>query len=293
MIMPPRLRKFVLTSHIVSSVGWLGAVVAFVGIAVVALTSQDPATVRGALLVMTPIGWYVLIPLVFASLVTGIIQALGSKWGLIRHYWVLFKLVIGVVSTYVLLLFATFNLNAVQSGAADPASSVDELRALAGSPRDHALLALAGLLLAAVLAVYKPRAMTGYGQRKQDNHRSKQAERRAEATAAARPRAGALVPDPPGSPGTSDDTDVGTDRRPARGLPRWVKATGFILGVLAWAVAMALVLGGGGGPGGGHGSSGDTPGVNQEKQPAVNLENESGADDGRHGPPRGIPDHGQ
>jgi hypothetical protein len=79
MTMSPRLRKVALTAHITSSVGWLGAVVAFLGLAVVGLTSQDAQTVRGAYLVMEPAAWFVLVPLAFASLLTGLVQSLGTK----------------------------------------------------------------------------------------------------------------------------------------------------------------------------------------------------------------------
>ncbi len=94
MIMPPRLRKFVLTAHVTTTVGWLGAVVVFLALVVVGLTSQGAQTVRGAYLVMEPAAWWVLVPLAFASLLTGIVQSLGTTWGLFRHYWVLFKLLI-------------------------------------------------------------------------------------------------------------------------------------------------------------------------------------------------------
>ena len=52
MTMAPRFRKFVLTAHANSSVGWLGAVVAFLPLAVVSLTSQDAQMVRAAVLLM-------------------------------------------------------------------------------------------------------------------------------------------------------------------------------------------------------------------------------------------------
>ena len=68
MIMPPRLRKFALTAHVSCSVGWLGAVAAFLALAVIGLTSQDAQTVRGAYLVMEEAAWLVLVPLAFASL---------------------------------------------------------------------------------------------------------------------------------------------------------------------------------------------------------------------------------
>jgi uncharacterized membrane protein len=169
MIMPPRLRKLALTLHVTSSVGWLGAIVAFLGLAVVGLTSLDPQTVRGAFLVMEPAAWYVLVPLAFASLLTGLIQSLGTVWGLFRHYWVLFKLLINVAATTVLLLYMeTFNHMA--EVAADPGADLAAVRN--PSPLLHAVLALLLLVVATVLAIYKPRGMTRYGQRKHRERRS-------------------------------------------------------------------------------------------------------------------------
>jgi hypothetical protein len=169
MTMSPRLRKVALTAHITSSVGWLGAVVAFHGLAVVGLTSQDAQTVRGAYLVMEPAAWFVLVPLAFASLLTGLVQSLGTKWGLFRHYWVLFKLLTTIFSTIVLLIYMeTFSVMA--GVAADPSADLGVVRN--ASPGLHAALALLVLLVAAVLAVYKPRGMTRYGWRKQQEERT-------------------------------------------------------------------------------------------------------------------------
>ncbi|MGH3984730.1 MAG: DUF2269 domain-containing protein [Pseudonocardiaceae bacterium] len=177
MIMTPRVRKFALTAHVTSSVGWLGAVVVFLALAVVGMTSQDAQTVRGAYLVMEPAAWYVLVPFAFASLLTGLVQSLGTTWGLFRHYWVLFKLLITVVATIVLLIYMeTFSIMA--SMAADPASSTADIRAMGASPRFHAILAGLLLLVAAVLAVYKPKGMTRYGQRKQRAQQIRQREQR-------------------------------------------------------------------------------------------------------------------
>jgi hypothetical protein len=162
--MPPRLRKLALTAHITTTVGWLGAVVAFLALALVGLTSQDTQTVRGAYLVMEPAAWIVLVPLAFASLLTGIVQSLGTAWGLFRHYWVLFKLLITVFATVVLLIYMeTFGFMA--GVAADPSADLGVVRN--ASPTVHAALALLVLLVATVLAVYKPRGLTWYGRRKQ------------------------------------------------------------------------------------------------------------------------------
>ncbi|MBA3504637.1 MAG: DUF2269 domain-containing protein [Betaproteobacteria bacterium] len=167
--MTPRLRKFALTAHVTSSVGWLGAVVVFLALAVVGLTSQDAQTVRGAYLVMEPAAWLVLVPLAFASLFTGLVQSLDTTWGLFRHYWVLFKLLIVVFVTIVLLIYME-TFGSMAGMAADPSRDLGVVRN--ASPMIHAVLALLVLLVATVLAVYKPRGMTRYGWRKQHEQRA-------------------------------------------------------------------------------------------------------------------------
>jgi hypothetical protein len=168
MIMPPRVRKLALTAHVTSSVGWVGAVLAFLALAIVGLRNEDPQTVRGAYLVMEPAAWLVLLPLAVASLITGVVQGLGTTWGLFRHYWVLFKLLITAFATFVLLIYMeTFRVMA--RVAADPSADLALVRN--PSPRFHAVLALLVLLVATVLAIYKPRGLTPYGRRKQREQR--------------------------------------------------------------------------------------------------------------------------
>ncbi len=163
MTMTPGVRKFALTAHVISSVGWLGAVVVFLALALIGLISPDAQIVRGAYLVMEPAAWFVLVPLAFASLLTGIVQSLGTPWGLVRHYWVLFKLLITLLATIVLLIYMeTFRYMA--GTAADPSVDLSVVRN--PSPMLHAVLAILVLLVATVLAVYKPRGMTPYGRRK-------------------------------------------------------------------------------------------------------------------------------
>src|SRR5687768_13818665 len=55
--------RFTFAAHITSSLGWVGAVMVFLVLALIALTSQDGTTVRGAYLVMAPAAWFVLVPL--------------------------------------------------------------------------------------------------------------------------------------------------------------------------------------------------------------------------------------
>lgn len=165
--MSPRVRKIALTAHIASSVGWLGAVVTFLALAITALVSQDIQTVRAMDVAMEPLGWFVLVPFSLASLLTGLVQSLGTSWGLLRHYWVLVKLLMNVLATSILLLYMQ-SIGYLADLASGPAASTTDLdRLRSPSPVLHSSGALALLLVATVLAVYKPRGVTAYGRRKQ------------------------------------------------------------------------------------------------------------------------------
>ena len=168
MTMAPGLRRLTFTTHITSSVGWIGAVLVFLALAVIAMISQDERTVRGAYLVMAPAAWFVLVPLAHASLLSGIVLSLGTTWGLFRHYWVVLKLLITVFATVILLIYmGTFRQMA--GIAADPVVDLEVVRN--ASPIVHAILALILLIVATVLGVYKPFGTTPYGTRKYDAQR--------------------------------------------------------------------------------------------------------------------------
>ncbi|MBC7299306.1 MAG: DUF2269 domain-containing protein, partial [Demequina sp.] len=139
-----------------------GAVVAFLVLAIIGLTSSDVNLVRAIDLVARPMAVWVLIPLSVASLLTGIVQSLGTPWGLVRHYWVLFKLVLNVVATVILLLY-TRTVDHYAGIAARPETTLDELRA--PTFVIHAAAAALFLVCAMVLAIYKPRGLTPFGVR--------------------------------------------------------------------------------------------------------------------------------
>ena len=156
------LRRVAVTAHLASSIGWAGAVLVFLVMAIVGLASRNEATVRGAYLLMLPAAWFVLVPLAHASLLTGIVLSLGTAWGLIRHYWVLTKLVLTAAATGVLLIYmGTFRQMAAVAG--DAISPLETVRN--ASPVLHSILALAVLSIATVLGVYKPFGLTPYGAR--------------------------------------------------------------------------------------------------------------------------------
>jgi hypothetical protein len=198
------------TTHVTSSVGWVGAVLAFLALAVIGFTSDDPVKVRGAYLLMAPAAWFVLVPLAHASLLSGIVLSLGTTWGLFRYYWVVLKLGITAFATVILLIYmGTFRQMA--GVAADPV--VDLAMVRNASPIVHAILALVLLVAAAVLGVYKPLGMTAYGERRLEEQR--------------RPDSALM----PASNGTARAIDAGS-----------TPASIYVIGAVALALAVLVVI---------------------------------------------------
>lgn len=164
--MTPRLRKLVLTTHITTSVGWLGAVASFLALAVAGLTSHDVQLVRAAYLAMKLTGWFVIVPMCLASGLTGLLLSLGTTWGLFRHYWVEVKLFITIPASLLLLLHMQ-PVNRMAVVVSEKALSGSDLHSFRIQILADAAAALVVLLGITVLSVYKPQGLTRYGWRKQ------------------------------------------------------------------------------------------------------------------------------
>jgi hypothetical protein len=163
MAMASGWRKGVLTAHVVSSVGWFGAVAAFMALATAGLTRTDGQAARGAYVSMEIVTWYVIVPASVASLVSGVATSLSGPWGLFRHYWVVIKLLITVAATGFLILH-TRPISYMARAATQTALSQNELRPVRVQLVVDSGAALAALLLTTVLGVYKPRGVTRYGR---------------------------------------------------------------------------------------------------------------------------------
>lgn len=166
MTLSPPLRRLMLLAHVVTSVSFLGAVVTFLSLAVVGLSGSDPQRVRTAYLAMDMTTWSVIVPLCFASLLTGLVLSLGTTWGLVRHYWVLIKLLITVLVTLILVIH-TVPIRRM----ADMAVAVDLTSSDLVGARVQLIVAsgaaVLALLVTTALSIYKPRGLTRYGWRRQ------------------------------------------------------------------------------------------------------------------------------
>jgi hypothetical protein len=210
-------RKLALTAHITFSVGWLGAVAAYLALAVAGVSTADDQMARAAYLSMDVIARFVIVPFAIATVLAGLIESLGTPWGLLRHWWVLLKFVLTVLSSIILLN----HLSAVtgMSGfAANMALSPTDFRDLRIQLVVHAAGGLLVLFGALLLSVYKPWGMTPYGLRTRRDH---------EASAQApRPR-----------------TETSADMKLPSQRPRWVYIVGFHLAGLLLLFLIAHITG--------------------------------------------------
>lgn len=157
--MTPGVRKFALTAHVTASVGWLGSVAAFLALALAALFNGDEQQVRAASIAMELIGWFVIVPLSMASLLSGVIQSLATPWGLFRHYWVIAKLLITVVASVLLLLHMRV-VSSIALAASDGSVPAGHMQGPKMQVVADAGAALLVLLIAAALSIYKPQGRT-------------------------------------------------------------------------------------------------------------------------------------
>jgi hypothetical protein len=172
--------------------------------------------VRASYLAMDLINWFVIVPFALASLFSGIVSAIGTKWGLLRHYWVLLKLLVTIACVTILLVHV--QPIGVLAGAAEEMAVLGaDFRAAQVMMVVASIAALPVLLFLTALSVYKLRGVTPYGERDQRGR------------------------------------GIDLDSESAIGTPRWVKVFGVSVLVLALAFVMLHVTGHGFG---GHTSSG-------------------------------------
>lgn len=159
--MNQKVSKAMLTTHITFSVGWIGTVAAFLALSIVGLVSSD-AIVRSCYIAMEIVAWFIIIPFCFASLVTGLVQALGTHWGLFKHWWVFVKLILTVIATLILILHMQ-PISYLADVATQNVISYDELRGLRVRIVADAAAAILVLTAITTVSVYKPWGRIQFG----------------------------------------------------------------------------------------------------------------------------------
>lgn len=156
----PSWRRAILLLHVLTSVGFVGAVAGFLALAITGALTGDPELIRAVYLSCRVVTWDVIVPLAWASLVIGILQSLFTPWGLFRYYWVVIKLTLTTVAVVVLML-QTANIDMLAGIALQ--GQMDGLTGPRAGMILHATGGLVLLIVVTILSIYKPRGLTPFG----------------------------------------------------------------------------------------------------------------------------------
>ncbi|MDX2937324.1 PDR/VanB family oxidoreductase [Streptomyces ipomoeae] len=161
----PRLgrmsRKMWLTLHVGVGVGWLGVSLAMLALSIVGVTTDSHEVRHSSYVLMNTFDVALAIPSVFLAIITGVVVSLGTPWGLVKHRWVLAKLIIAL-SLPVLATFEGEWIDTLAARTENPAAEPGETGILLVGAMS---LFLALLWTAVILSVFKPGGKTRWGRR--------------------------------------------------------------------------------------------------------------------------------
>ncbi|HEV8298963.1 MAG TPA: hypothetical protein VGQ20_16770 [Acidimicrobiales bacterium] len=146
-------RKVALLGHVLASVGWFGMAIVVAAAGITAAATGDATLPPVLYRVMADAVWLT-VPMGLVAAATGVVLGVGTTWGLVKHGWVVAKI---VITTAVLVTDPI-----VVSRAANRAlSSGDAPRPLYGSTIAHCVM----LTVATALSVFKPGGRTPFARR--------------------------------------------------------------------------------------------------------------------------------
>lgn len=93
------VRRAALVVHVIASAGWLGLTLGLLALAVTAATTGSAVTVEASVRAMKLFADWLLLPVAFLTLVSGLVLSLGTQWGLARHRWVYVKFWLTLATT--------------------------------------------------------------------------------------------------------------------------------------------------------------------------------------------------
>ena len=153
------VRKWFLVVHVVAAALWFGVDIALGILVLTAFLTNDPNTAGTALQAVRLFAVWPMFVASIVSLASGVVLALGSRYGLLRYWWVAVKLAVNV-------LMSTLIVASLRPGV-DAAADLGR-RLVAGDagelPTDllyPVFVAPALLLTAYLLSVFKPKARIG------------------------------------------------------------------------------------------------------------------------------------
>ncbi|MFC9059406.1 DUF2269 family protein [Streptomyces sp. NPDC057074] len=153
-------RRALLVVHVVASAGWLGITLGLLALGLTAASTASPATVEAGVRGMKLFADWLLLPLAVLTLVSGVVLALGTAWGLARHRWVVTKFWLTLATTTATVFALRPGVNAAFTAVAAGEPLPD-----AGDVLFGPVVSLAAYLFMTVVSVLKPWGPTRRGRR--------------------------------------------------------------------------------------------------------------------------------
>lgn len=147
-----RTRQLFVFVHIAVSVGWMGAGAANVVLAMTAGYTSAVEIRRVCYFMMDQVDLYVIIPLAFAALISGLLLCWVTPWGLARYWWVLVKLLL----TVAVIVYSTFGVGVWVEESIDVTTAGGQESDVAGQLAYGAAVNIVAFLFMTWASVAKP-----------------------------------------------------------------------------------------------------------------------------------------
>jgi hypothetical protein len=158
-------RRLILLTHLIAALGWFGVDVVIAVLAITGFTSDDPARIAASYIALDTFAVPLLLVFGLSTLASGVLLSLGSRWGLLRYWWVTAKLIINLALSglVLILLQPEVSTAAHQSALVDP-SLPDRLGRSAVNLLFPGFVSGTALLVASLLGTFKPWGRTPLGR---------------------------------------------------------------------------------------------------------------------------------
>ncbi|MFE9018614.1 DUF2269 domain-containing protein [Streptomyces sp. NPDC007808] len=154
------VRRAWLVVHVVASASWLGLTLGLLALGVTAATTGTAVSVEGSVRGMKLFADWLLLPVASVTLVSGLVLALGTQWGLARHRWVHVKFWMTLAATTATVLALRPGVDAAVGAVAAGGALPD-----AGDVLFGPVVSLCAYVFMTVISVLKPWGPTRRGRR--------------------------------------------------------------------------------------------------------------------------------
>ncbi|MFI2633873.1 DUF2269 domain-containing protein [Streptomyces collinus] len=159
---PPRLgrpaRRAALVVHVVASASWLGLTLGLLALGITAATGGSAGTVEASVRAMKLFADWLLLPVAFLTLLSGLLLSLGTVWGLARYRWVYTKFWLTLATTTATVFALRPGVNSAVTAVAAGGPLPD-----AGDVLFGPVVSLSAYVFMTVISVLKPWGKTRRG----------------------------------------------------------------------------------------------------------------------------------